>query len=219
MGPHIVPPPTRLWGFLVGLVEPAPPQPCPAHTVWAGVFGSLPEEGAEGSVCCIPPTHARIPSRVPQPLWPCTVRGVLGLLPDCPPHVLGRWPHISPRPSCSRAALCRAAPTTQFPWGERASSAWLLLLLLPLLLLLLLPASPGVKFPLPPFRVPLRVPHPLVRLGLCLPPTTTATVRPCSGAACPHRCSPASLGARGCPGQARPSGLLWLVHPQAQRLG
>lgn len=30
---HFVPPLAGLWGFLVGLVEPAPPQPCPAHLV------------------------------------------------------------------------------------------------------------------------------------------------------------------------------------------
>lgn len=40
---------------------------CPLPTLAeAGVFGSFPEEGAEGSVCCLPPTRARTPAPCPS---------------------------------------------------------------------------------------------------------------------------------------------------------
>lgn len=97
---------------------PTSAMPCPSCL--SRCFWVLPWTRAEGSIYCVPPTHARIPNPVPQPLWPCTVRGVLGLPPlDCPPTRPGEVsPYLSPAILLGQLSAGLPQPTPSLERGH-----------------------------------------------------------------------------------------------------
>lgn len=181
----------------------------------------------------MPPPYTRTHSFTPslQPLWPCTVRGVLGLPPlGFPCHVL--WRDISVERHCLSTAPCAAPPgqlstgppqpTTPIPgWREGnlcpvspSPTGWAPPFLL---------ALPGGESLLLPLMVPpLSAPSSRVWLGLCLPHNYH---RHCEalllGVLPPTPALPLPQGEEEEADWARsdPPGLVLLVHPQAQHPG